>query len=293
VLTDVRALPGVTRGWAIAVPLNQGFRFDGSFRFAEREHPDDVPLPRAAIRITSADYFATLGIPLLSGRLFEDRFVPQASAEARTEVMVNRTFQAKYFPKGEVLGQRVSFDGGNTWSHIVGVVGDVRQYGRGEPHGRAHPPVSQNAGVSASFLVRTSENPKEIACMVRAIRGRDAQVAVVDIRTLEDVRRGSVATSRLVAWLLSGFAGLCARDQRSRNRWRPGLSRQPADPRDRGAPGARAEPGTLLKLLVKEAMAPVVLGLGSAWWARSPRRASFRVFFGVSATDPACFVGSF
>ncbi|MBL8112781.1 MAG: ABC transporter permease [Acidobacteria bacterium] len=296
VLTDVRALPGVTSAaGAVAVPLNQGFRFDGSFRFAEREHPDDVPLPRAAIRITSADYFATLGIPLLSGRLFDDRFVPQASTEARTEVMVNRAFQSKYFPKGEVLGQRVSFDGGRTWSHVVGVVGDARQYGLAEsPTEELILPFSQNPGVSASLLVRTPENPKELAArVIRAIRGRDAQVAVVDVRTLEDVRRGSVATSRLVAWLLSGFAGLALAISAA------GIggvlafhvSQRIHEIGVRLALGA--EPGALLRLLVREAMAPVVLGLVlGVIGALAGSRLVSGVLFGVSATDPACFAGS-
>jgi ABC-type lipoprotein release transport system permease subunit len=103
----------------------------------------------------------------------------------------------------------VSFDNGKTWATIVGVVGDVRQYGLDkEPADEIYVPVSQ--GPFATFLVvKTTSEPMSQARLIRDVVHRtDAETAVDQVETLQQVRDESVANPRLTAWLLGLFAGL-------------------------------------------------------------------------------------
>ena len=131
------------------------------------------------------------------------------TSRARQPVaVVNQAFARHYWGDGDPIGQRVSFgDEEQPWVTIVGVVGDVRQYGLDrEPGLELYRPFAQNPGWGA-VLVRTRVEPTAIASLLgRAVHELDPEQPVDRIRTLAEVRRDSVASPRLTAMLLGIFA---------------------------------------------------------------------------------------
>src|SRR5262249_58520275 len=86
----------------------------------------------------------------------------------------------RYWPGEDPLGQRVSLDGGKTWSTIVGVVADVRQYGLDkDPGTEMYLPFGQNPGFGFTLLVRTLGDPLALEREMRAaVRQADPQTPV-------------------------------------------------------------------------------------------------------------------
>jgi putative ABC transport system permease protein len=172
----------------------------------EGQPTDDArAAPQLDPRAVSPDYFRAAGIPLKRGRAFTD-----ADDEKAPSVVIVNEAAARHRWKGQdAVGQRVSFNNGRTWATVVGVVGDVRQYGLDkDPADEIYGPVAQ--GPFAGFLVvRTTADPTAEAKMLRdVIHQVDSETAVDQVRTLQQVRDDSVANPRLTAWLLGLFAGL-------------------------------------------------------------------------------------
>jgi ABC-type antimicrobial peptide transport system permease subunit len=105
----------------------------------------------------------------------------------------------------------VSFDQGETWLTVIGVVDDVRQRGlTGERSAQVYTALSQTPnGLPGRVLVRTQGDPLQMADVIRAaVRSVDSQQPVENIRTLTELRDTYLATPRLTALLLALFAGL-------------------------------------------------------------------------------------
>jgi putative ABC transport system permease protein len=161
--------------------------------------------PQLAPRAVSPDYFRAIGTPLMRGRMFTE-----ADDEKAPPVAVVNEMAARHRWGGEdPVGKRVSFDNGKTWITIVGVVGDVKQYGlEREPTDEIYVPVAQ--GPFASFLlVKTISDPMSVSKLMRdAVHQVDPSTAIDQVKTLQQVRDEAVASPRLTTWLLGLFAGL-------------------------------------------------------------------------------------
>jgi putative ABC transport system permease protein len=126
-LEAVRAVPGVEAA-AFTSQLPLSGEVDGYGLQVEALADADPGDQGSALRYAvSPEYFATMGIPLVAGRLLgaDDR------PGAPPAVVINRSFARRVFGDGDPLGQRVRFGpqiGNGTWARVVGVVGDVRHY---------------------------------------------------------------------------------------------------------------------------------------------------------------------
>ena len=107
------------------------------------------------------------------------------------------------------IGKRITGDGGQTWPQVVGVVGDVREFGLDHaPVPEAYVSEKQNPAPGA-VLVRTVAEPRSMAkALTAAIHEVDPQTAVTRIRTVEQARYDSMTNPRVTASLLGLFAGL-------------------------------------------------------------------------------------
>ena len=166
--------------------------------------PGEAP-PTTTYAAVSPEYFGTLGIPLKEGRLFtenDDDKHPQV-------ILINEAMKRQVWPNEDPIGKRVSGDGGQTWAQVVGVVGDVREFGLDHaPVPEAYAPETQNPAPGA-VLVRTAAEPRSLAkALTAAIHEVDPQTAVTRIRTVEQARYESMANPRVTATLLGLFAGL-------------------------------------------------------------------------------------
>jgi putative ABC transport system permease protein len=209
-LERVRRIPGVdSAALAFGLPLS-GASFQLSFDVEGRPAPPPNAEPRAQVRIVSAGYFGTMGIPLLRGRSFtaEDRpGGPQA-------LVISEATARRVFPGEDPIGKRLAFG----WRHddvrlggeIVGVVGDVR-------HRRLSADVSPH--VYAAFeqwpideltvVMRSRGDPgAAIASARAAVASLDRDVPVYDAFTLASMVDRSLGQPRFYVLLLGTFAGV-------------------------------------------------------------------------------------
>jgi putative ABC transport system permease protein len=166
--------------------------------------PGEAP-PITTFASVSPAYFKTLGIPLRAGRLLAET----DKDKAPEVVVINETAQRKFWPHEDALGKRVSGDGGEHWATIVGVVGDVREFGLDKaPAPEAYVSQAQSPQPS-TLLVRTTAEPRGMQqALTAAIHDVDSQTAVTRVLTLEQARYESMASPRVTASLLGIFAGL-------------------------------------------------------------------------------------
>jgi putative ABC transport system permease protein len=177
------------------------FQIDG-----RQLEPGQAP-PVSTYAAVSPDYFKTLGIPLKAGRMLAE--TDSDDLKAPQVVVINEAAKRRFWPNEESLGKRVSADGGEHWATIVGIVGDVREFGLD------HAPSPEFYGPQAegprpgNLIVRTAVEPRSMAqALTRAVHDVDAQTAVTHILTLEQARYESMASPRVTASLLGIFAGL-------------------------------------------------------------------------------------
>jgi putative ABC transport system permease protein len=123
--------------------------------------------------------------------------------------IINQAMKRQLFSNEKALDRRISLDGGDSWLRIVGVVGDVKEFGLDQP---AMPEVfyPQSEGPNPTTLVvRTASDPGAMTdAVVRSVHEIAPQTAVSHVMSLEEARAESVASPRVTAGLLSLFAGL-------------------------------------------------------------------------------------
>lgn len=186
-------------------------RFQGFNGFLDVEGRDTPPESRAIVnwRVTAADYFVTLRIPLVSGRFLDER----DRAGAPQAVLVNETFARRFFEDEDPLGRRIaiSLEENAGWLTVVGVVGDVRQNGlTSEVLPEIYRRFDQvERMVGLAFVARSSLGPSEMARLTReAVAAADPHVPMAMEEEMASVVRESLSLQRLILALAAIFAGL-------------------------------------------------------------------------------------
>lgn len=207
VLTRVRALPGVQSASSVTVlPLSRDI--DGfGFHIVGRLTANPADAPSADRFVVTSDYFTTLGVPLLRGRLIDARDGIGAAPVA----LVNREAADTLFGGDDPIGRQVILGGqGGQPRTIVGIVADVRHRGLDRPAGaQVYVPQAQWAWAETlmTLVVKTAGDPLALAGAVRSVvRDVDPAQPVTDIRAYDDVVADTVATRRFVASALGAFA---------------------------------------------------------------------------------------
>ena len=165
--------------------------------------------PLVEYRSFCGDYFKTMGIPLLEGRMLDGR-----DGQGTTTVLVNRTMAEKFWPGESAIGKR--FGQGtdrSQWWQVVGVIGDTRSYGltRRSPY-EFHRLLEQNGRSAQTVVLRVaSDDPASIIPAAKEIvRSLDPALPVTRVQTMEDVVGASVGQQRLISAMASLFALLAA-----------------------------------------------------------------------------------
>jgi putative ABC transport system permease protein len=207
ILERLSGRPGVVRAAITnAVPLAGSAPGTTRFDIEGRITDDPDRRPTTDVRVASDGYFDTLGIALLSGR----RFNALDTQESVRVAVINRAM-SRYWEGTDPVGTRVSADRGRNWYTIVGVVGDVKQFGLSQDTvAQVYIPLTQAPfGFAGQVLVRTAGDPGGFAGSLReAVRSVDPLQPVEAVQTLDDLRSEALAAPRLTATLLSVFAGL-------------------------------------------------------------------------------------
>ncbi len=234
-------------------------------------------------------YFQAMGIPLLKGRLLDER----DGKEPRV-LLINETLARKYFPNDDPIGKRIEV----TWGEggpdeIVGVVGDIKEGALDkEPEAAVYWPHSREPYSGMALIVRTAGDAARFGAAVqKEIRGLDPDQPIADLRTMKQVISKSIARPRFNTLLLTIFAGV-ALVLASVGLY--GVMNYSATQRThevgiRMALGAtRAD---IMRLVVGNGMLLTLVGIGIgvvASWGLTRVMQSF--LFGVGATDAVTFI---
>lgn len=208
VLRDLAQIPGVTSvGATRLVPGRVGS--NGTYFIDTMPAHPAINLDQQAVfSIVTPQIFSTLGVPLLRGRDFND----SDGFDAPFTVIINEALAKQAFPKQDPLGHVVycGMDSPNPMT-IVGVVGDVRQYGPATPAGpELFMPYEQHPRPSTSMtiLVRTGAEPGSLNEVLRKkVRDHSADVPV-KFSTMEASLAQNVSAPRFRTLLFLVFAGL-------------------------------------------------------------------------------------
>ncbi len=202
----VGALPGVAAvGTVTRLPLFGGSNGEVWVEGRPpRTHEGEGPL--VEVVSVTGDYFDVMGIPLVEGRTL----LPDDSLSAATGVVINQALAREAWPGEDPLGKRFSFsDSPPHWLTVVGVVGDVREWGPEQPaHGEAYFPFAQGWSTGTYLTLRTPGEPAALAPAVRrAVLEVDPTQPPSDVATMRSRVEGSFAQRRFYTTLIGLFAG--------------------------------------------------------------------------------------
>jgi predicted permease len=200
----VKQLPGVDLfATTNALPLtaNHGNASRFNVPGSPLINPDSPPA--AQLRFVSPDYFQTMRIPIVAGRAFTAHDLNQPV------VMINETMARRFWPGRDPVGEKFiagPWGPNPTWATIIGIAGDVKQFGLdSEPSFDLYYPAT----LPLSVIVHTTGDPRSSVGSVRqAIQSADADLAVSELRTMDEVVAESASSRRLTMTLLAAFAGL-------------------------------------------------------------------------------------
>jgi len=169
------------------------------------------PIPNVDFyQAVSKDYFATMGIRLMDGRLFDGRDV-QGGPDA---VIINKTMAMTFWPHQSPIGRRIRPGGSKDWCTIIGIVDDVKNAGLDRPAGtELYLPYRQRAGAGNTDMYIVMRTPAgELRSLAGVVREQfneiDPSLPLADIRMLEDVLTRAQARPRFLTLLLSLFSGV-------------------------------------------------------------------------------------
>jgi putative ABC transport system permease protein len=221
-LDHARAVPGVE--WAAVSsrpPVHGGRRL--TFAVNGRPAVDLEQEPRAGDILVSADYFRTMGIPLVKGRAFNE----QDAARSPPVAIVSETLARQMFPDEDPIGRRIRLDEQspmtccaaagpveNVWREIVGVAGDIRQANLDEaPAATIYRPFTQIVEHDMFLMVRTRTDrdvPRVATVLTGVLRKADPAMEWWDVRPMRQViaESGAIRGRRFVVRLLGSFAAL-------------------------------------------------------------------------------------
>jgi putative ABC transport system permease protein len=306
VMARLRVIPGVARvGVATGVPL-VGDGADGGYLILSRiDQPvtaDDWATLRhdpsrsgnADYRVVDGDYFQTMNIPLLRGRLFDSR---DQSGSLRV-ALVSASLAKSKWPNEDAIGKIIEYgnmDNDMRPFAVVGVVGDVRGESLAaepQPTFYAYEPQSSYAGNPFYVVMQTTGDPASVIASARAVAHELRPDVPPVLRTIESYIAASVADRRFVLALVGVFGGaalvLAMLGIYSVTSYLATQRRREIGVRV----ALGAQRGDVIGLVVRQggslAMIGIVVGAASALLLT---RLLKGLVYGVSTTDPLSFVG--
>ena len=291
VLTRARAMPGVSSAaLATSLPFSSG-NDSSPFDIVGRPAQPDEPRRHAEANGVSADYFATMGIPIIRGRTFDAAARPGAPIQT----VIDQTFAEQFFPGENPVGQQiVGYFGPDTPITIVGVAGRVDHDEIGDaPKALAYYAAAQQPWMTfRAVVVNSTETTAAVTSMLRAaVAEIDPAVPLEGVETMDGRIERSLGPRRLAMLALGGFSALslllAALGVYGVMRYTTG--QRVREIGVRLALGAR--PGEVVAMVLRQglvlAMSGVVIGTAAGL---ATTRLMETMLFGISPRDPLTFV---
>jgi predicted permease len=305
IVARLATVPGVSDvGGVNAFPLSGGNTSDGTFLILSRpDEPLDMSqLPRlirdparsgeAEYRVATGSYFRAMNIPLVRGRLFDDRDVPDGQHVA----LISESLARLKWPNQDPIGKFIQYgnmDGDLRPFMIVGIVGDVREASLATParptfYANAHQRTRQLYGYN--IVMRVSGAVEPVIAAARQLM-RELQPSVPPrFRTIEAVVSSSVADRRFVLILIGvfGAAALVLATLGVYSVVSYLVTLREREIGIRVALGAQRD--DVLRLVLRQGAILVVIGIAAgAVGAAMLTRLITDFLFGVGAFDPMAF----
>ena len=290
-LARLQSVPGVgTVGVISNLPFRDGSGPNGYFEVQGKTLWRENDAPLAEWRLVDADYYRTMGIPLVSGRFFTE----QDDERAKPVVIVNQALARRCWPNEDAVGKRINLSSPPVWAEVVGVVGDVRTYRPGLPPPlEIAGPYGQTPLPSMSFVIRTATaDPASLVAVIRREMAEvDGSLPLFDVATMEQRVRTSLAQPKLLSVLISAFAALAALlaliGVYGLMAYSTGQQRHEFGVRL----AMGAAPGTLLRMVLARGAFLAALGIGlGGLGAMALTRLMNSMLYQATATDPTVLV---
>jgi len=203
-LERVQRLPGVESAvFARSLPL--GYRaFSSSPIAVDGYQPPPEEEPTVEYNEVGPDYFATMGIPIVSGR----EFTRADDEKAAPVAVVNETMAARYWRNRNPVGERLQVKG--RWLQVVGVVKDSKyQSVREKPKAFFYVAQRQNFSVGAGLYIRTPLSPQEMtAALTREVHALDPDLALYEVIPMQEQVDRSTSPQKVAVTLVGVLGGL-------------------------------------------------------------------------------------
>jgi putative ABC transport system permease protein len=289
-LDRIKTVRSVTSVGVISTLPFSGSGSDTDFMIQGRPlPPPGEPQPVAWYNQVSPEYFKAMGLRLKAGRLFEGRDHEKAPLVA----IISEKMASRYFPHENPLGKRIGPSDGSEWREIVGVVADVKHFGLdAEARPTMYLPYTQAPSRGMSLVVRTSSDPSAVIPAARSIvMSLDPSLAITGVQTMESLISDSIAGPRFTLLVFSIFAGLALvlAAVGLYGVMSYTVAQRTAEIGIRMALGAQRR--DVLRSVLGHGMMLTAIGLAlGIAGALALTRATSKLLFGVSPTDPLTFV---
>ncbi|HEV2349094.1 MAG TPA: ABC transporter permease [Terriglobia bacterium] len=275
-------------GWTNSFPLGHGV----SVMFSVGVEGSANPKPEtsndwALYQTVSPAYFRAMGIPLLAGRAFNER----DRADGPKVAIVNQAMARRFWAGTDPLGKRFTKFDPPQWVTVVGVVGDVLDWGSSEaPEPAMYFPIAQEPPRSAFLVVHTS-GPVSTGDITNAVHAVEPSEPLSSVITGEQLVARATASPRVRAWVLGAFAALAVALALVGvyGIFSFSVSQRTHEIGIRMALGAerREVVGFFVRQALRLTVAGVALGAAGAW---ALTRFLAGLLYGVRPADPATFL---
>jgi putative ABC transport system permease protein len=199
------SMPGV-QSVAAASRLPMSGMSLGSALFMEGKSTPGEQGPDVEYRVVTDNFFATMGIPLRGGRLFDDHDI-----HPETVVVINQTMAQRFWPGESPVGRRIKLGPSpetKPWLTIVGVVGNMRHFGLdADPRPEIYRPFAYNPLGAPMLAIRTAGDPGTLADTLAArVRSLSPEVPAYNVSPIQDLVDRSTTQRRFVMWMLTVFS---------------------------------------------------------------------------------------
>jgi predicted permease len=202
----VEAIPGVRAASLVLSPPFSGSGIDGKVEAEGQSADDAASNPILTIDAVTPSYFATFGIRVLRGRSFSEQ---DRDGSARVAI-ISESAARHYWPGGDPVGRRLTWDAGKEAVTVVGIVPDTRYRNLRAARSAIYFPLRQTAYPVApmTLAIRFDGRLANLLPAVRrAVAEADPRVAVASASAFETLLQEPRAQPRLNALLLAVFAG--------------------------------------------------------------------------------------
>jgi predicted permease len=201
----LRGLPGVSDvGGTSLLPMSGLSSILGPFSVEGAPPPPPNVNAEIAVASITPEYVTAIGAPLVAGRWFDSREIPDSPPVA----ILNQTAAQRWFNGENPVGRNVSLGGGPI--EVVGVVGDVLHEDPGTPAvPQMYMPHAHRTTRTLRMVVRAQGDPLALVPGIRAgVRGLDANLALNDIVPMQVLVKDALARPRLYTSMLTFFAAV-------------------------------------------------------------------------------------